>query len=193
MPENGDGDEVLGSYQTWGYPVMAAVAAIAAGVVVLGALRRGDVAAAVRGASAVLLVAAVSAILLRTLHPHGTSTASVRLNLIPGDSIRDLFKADNVDAVQNVCGNIALFIPIGFLGVLALRWRTAAVTAAATVFSAVIELAQLTVGGRWVDVDDVLLNCLGALVGAVAASMATRIVQRRDSSRRQDQDREAVR
>jgi glycopeptide antibiotics resistance protein len=183
---------VLGSYQTWGYPVMAVVAAVAAGVVVFRALRRRDVAAAIRGASAVLLVAGVSAILLRTLHPYGTSTASVRVNVIPGDSIRDLFKADNLDAVQNVCGNIALFIPIGVLAVLSLRWPAWAVTTAAAVFSAAIELAQLTVGGRWVDVDDVLLNTVGALVGALAASTALQIVRRRDL-RQPDHDRGTAR
>ena len=173
--------------------MIAAAALFLAVMVAVRALRRRDAAKAIRAVSAVLLAAAVCAILLRTLHPYGTSTASVRINLTPGDSIRDLFKADNLDAVQNVCGNVALFAPIGLLGVLSLRWRASAVTAAAAAFSAVIEFAQLSVGGRWVDIDDVLLNSVGACLGAVGAQVAIGTLQRREASRRPDEYRESAR
>jgi glycopeptide antibiotics resistance protein len=77
---------------------------------------------------------------------------------------------DNLDSafwVSQAVGNVLLMLPIGLLGPLALplldRWWRVALLAAT--LSSCIELAQLLVPDRSADVDDVLLNTLGALLG----------------------------
>ena len=81
-------------------------------------------------------------------------------------------------AVQQVVFNVALFVPLGML-VRYLGSRSVAVTAAiGLVVSLLAELTQLT--GDWFafpcayrlfDVDDLITNTLGALVGALAAPL----------------------
>ena len=77
---------------------------------------------------------------------------------------------DNLDSafwVSQAVGNVLLMLPIGLFGPLALpsldRWWRVALLAAT--LSSCIELAQLLVPDRSADVDDVLLNTLGALLG----------------------------
>ena len=72
--------------------------------------------------------------------------------------------------------NVVLFLPLGFL--LPCLWkefggfRAAALSGA--VFSLVIELSQL-VNNRITDIDDLLLNTLGAILGFFAFRLAARI------------------
>jgi glycopeptide antibiotics resistance protein len=77
---------------------------------------------------------------------------------------------DNLDSafwVSQAVGNVLLMLPIGLLGPLALplldRWWRVGLLAAT--LSSCIELAQLLVPDRSADVDDLLLNTLGALLG----------------------------
>ena len=74
----------------------------------------------------------------------------------------------------DVVGNVLLFVPVGLTLTGASRLRSrfarlAAATALAAALSLAIELVQLWMPTRASDVDDVLFNTLGALVGAVAA------------------------
>jgi len=154
--------------------LIACVAVLVAALVALPDLRRRDFPVAAKHASSVLLVAAVLAVLSRTLYSYGPSFGGV--NLIPGASISEVTEATNEDAIENVLGNIALFLPIGFFGGLSLRWRVWVLTAAACGISIGIEVGQLIVGGRWVDIDDVLLNSFGAFVGATAASVGRSLI-----------------
>ena len=70
-----------------------------------------------------------------------------------------------------ILGNIALFLPFGLLFPLVFRsWHsTKSVVLAALAVSALIELLQYAgrwVGSpRWSDVDDVIFNVIGALLG----------------------------
>lgn len=154
-------DEVLLVCATFPVAVLAA----------LPALRRRDVARAVRAASAVLLLGVVLAVLSATLR--GASTPVTRVNLVPGAGLAELGHEDAGaawNAVENLVGNVALFVPVGFLAVLALRRRVLVVTVLAAVLSVLIESTQLLVGNRWVDVDDVWLNTCGAFLGVLLAT-----------------------
>ncbi len=75
--------------------------------------------------------------------------------------------ADRLNSFENLAGNVLLFLPLGFLlpwvwrGMR--RWRRT--LAAAFLCSAGIELFQLFSAFGAFDVDDLLLNCAGAMLG----------------------------
>lgn len=69
--------------------------------------------------------------------------------------------------MRNALGNLVLLLPIGLLGPIAIPaldpwWRVALL---ALLVSTAIELMQLTVPDRSADVDDVIVNVAGALIG----------------------------
>lgn len=77
-------------------------------------------------------------------------------------------------AIRNLAGNVIAFVPMGFLlPLLAPRlrkaWHAAGVAFAA---SLTLELIQLLTGIGAFDVDDLLLNVLGAVAGWCALSVA---------------------
>lgn len=73
--------------------------------------------------------------------------------------------------MQNTLGNIIMFIPLGFLLPLALKkinsaWRTLLAGFLFSVLIESIQYAERSAGVfRSVDIDDVILNTLGALIG----------------------------
>ena len=144
-------------------------------------IKRRDPARAVRTASRVLLVAATLGVLVLTLR--GTTSSSGSLHLVPGAGIAASFDSSDPDAtrngLENLVGNVLLFVPLGFLAVIALRRRVRVVTALAAALSVLIESTQLLLGDRWSDVDDVLLNSAGAFAGAVVASRVVAAVAAR--------------
>ena len=91
------------------------------------------------------------------------------VNLRDGDRV--------LATLAGAAGNVALFLPFGFLlPVLAPRmdrwWRT---VGAGFGLSAAIELTQLAFPGlRRADINDVLMNTLGAALGFAAYRLATR-------------------
>ncbi len=149
-------------------------ACVVAVVAAVPALRRRQWRQAVRFASVVLLVGAILTVLSTTLR--GSTGGGGQVNLVPGASFVELFSDDYRNAFENVVGNLALFVPLGFFAIIVTRLRVVRVTLAAAAFSAFIELTQLALGDRWVDVDDLLLNTTGALVGALVATWAKRLV-----------------
>lgn len=68
---------------------------------------------------------------------------------------------------KNLFGNIVLFIPIGiFLPLLNKKYRRAfALTAASILLIAIVELAQMVTKVGSFDIDDIILNTCGALLG----------------------------
>jgi glycopeptide antibiotics resistance protein len=71
----------------------------------------------------------------------------------------------------DVVGNLLLFVPLGLTfaaaSTRASRWgRLAAATASGALLSLLIEVVQLAMPSRASDVDDVLFNTAGALLGA---------------------------
>jgi glycopeptide antibiotics resistance protein len=104
-----------------------------------------------------------------TLQPSPASEALTHTNLRPGRSLQAYLDQPALrDAVRQIGGNILLGVPFGVLvpvvaprtrGVLRVLLLTAAVML-------MVEFAQgALVTGRAFDVDDVILNTAGALVG----------------------------
>ncbi|WP_240659639.1 VanZ family protein [Streptomyces sp. WAC 01529] len=104
-----------------------------------------------------------------TLQPSAASEALTHSNFKPGASIRDyLAQPAFRDTVKQIGGNILLGVPFGLLlPVLFPRARGLVRVAVVTAVTMVlVELAQgAFVTGRTFDIDDVILNTTGALLG----------------------------
>ncbi|MDX3527492.1 VanZ family protein [Streptomyces sp. ID05-39B] len=104
-----------------------------------------------------------------TLEPSPASEALVHSNLRPGRSLRAYLDQPELrDAVKQIGGNLLLGVPFGVLvPVLAPRARgLVRVLLLTASVMLLVEFAQgALVTGRAFDVDDVILNTAGALVG----------------------------
>ncbi|MFP8882948.1 MULTISPECIES: VanZ family protein [Streptomyces] len=104
-----------------------------------------------------------------TLTPSYASEALTHSNLRPGDSIRNYLEQPAFrDTVKQLGGNIALGVPFGVL--LPVAWPRARgllrVVLLTTAVMVAVELVQgAVVPGRAFDIDDVILNTTGALLG----------------------------
>jgi glycopeptide antibiotics resistance protein len=89
-------------------------------------------------------------------------------NLVLFDSIRLMWRSGDYYLIfKNIIGNIILFLPLGLLLPLIFRvfnsWRLMFVIGFGTSF--VIEVLQYEYAKRIFDIDDILLNGLGAMTG----------------------------
>nr|WP_308311716.1 MULTISPECIES: VanZ family protein [unclassified Streptomyces] len=104
-----------------------------------------------------------------TLQPSLASVPLTHSNLRPGDSIRAyLGQPASFDTVKQLGGNIVMGVPFGVL-LPVLVPRTRGLVRVGVVTALVMLLVELVQGaliiGRTFDIDDVLLNTSGALVG----------------------------
>ncbi|MCK8679245.1 MULTISPECIES: VanZ family protein [Streptomyces] len=137
------------------------------------ASRREGPSPVVRALAVVLAFAAMvgfAVVLARlTLEPSIASEPLTHTNLRPGDSIRSYLDQPAFrDTVKQLGGNIVLGVPFGLLlPVLFPRARglvrVVLLTALVMILVELVQGAMVT--GRAFDVDDVLLNCTGALLG----------------------------
>ncbi|MFI0785598.1 VanZ family protein [Streptomyces lydicus] len=115
------------------------------------------------------MVAFAAALARITLTPSAASVPLTHPNLRPGASIRDYLGAPNLaDAAKQLGGNVVLGVPFGVLWpVLEPRVRgLVRVGVATALVMLLVELVQgALVTGRAFDIDDVILNCAGALLG----------------------------
>jgi glycopeptide antibiotics resistance protein len=110
--------------------------------------------------------------LVLTLEPaHPLAGQVVDDNLVPFQTLG--IYLNNLGSwfwMRNLLGNLALLLPLGLLGPIALpalgRWWRIALLA--LLVSTAIELTQLLVPDRSADIDDVLVNVAGVLVGYLA-------------------------
>lgn len=89
-------------------------------------------------------------------------------NLIPFDSIKLMWHSGDYWLIlKNVFGNVALFLPLGFLMPLVLKRMRSFLKTAATGFliSFTIEVLQYEFAERIFDIDDIFLNGIGAVLG----------------------------
>ena len=123
----------------------------------------------VRLAAGVVLGVWVAGGLLLTLMPaHPAPGQIVEHNFIPLRTISIyLANLDSPFWVRQMVGNLLLLLPVGLLGPIVLPWmdRWLRVLVASLALSTAIELAQLWIPDRSAEVDDVLLNVVGAILG----------------------------
>lgn len=129
----------------------------------------------------------VAVVLALTLWPDDLPAST---NLKPlehhGRALRALFGGEGVDRglllrylATDVLGNLALFLPVGVTvaGAAGRRSPVTRLIAAGVcglVLSSVIETLQLGIPGRASDVDDVIFNGVGAVVGAAVYAVVAR-------------------
>jgi glycopeptide antibiotics resistance protein len=120
-------------------------------------------------AALVCMVGFAVALARVTLVPSPGSADLTHTNLRPGASIRTyLDQPDGFDTVRQVGGNVLLGVPFGILlPTLFPRIRgTVRVAAFTALVMVIVEVFQgLIVAGRAFDIDDVILNTTGALLG----------------------------
>lgn len=104
-----------------------------------------------------------------TLSPYSASPEPLenRLQLSPLRTTTEFLQVGGWPMLVNVVGNLVAFMPLGFLWPLLRRGRTGAwrVGLLAAAVSLLIETLQYASARRIADVDDVLLNALGGLLG----------------------------
>ncbi|MFC8343079.1 VanZ family protein [Streptomyces sp. NPDC057280] len=104
-----------------------------------------------------------------TLEPSPASEALTHTNLHPGRSLRAYLDQPELrDAVKQIGGNLLLGVPFGVLvPILAPRTRgVLRVLLLTAVVMLLVEFAQgALITGRAFDIDDVILNTTGALIG----------------------------
>jgi glycopeptide antibiotics resistance protein len=125
-----------------------------------------------RTLAALVLVAWLLGGLVLTLQPaHPLPGQVVDDNLIPLHTVRIyLANLGSWFWMRNALGNLGLLLPIGLLGPIAFpaldRWWRVFLVALA--ISAAIEVTQLWIPDRSADIDDVIVNVAGALLGYAA-------------------------
>lgn len=103
-----------------------------------------------------------------------TDVQGVSNNFIPFKEILR-YKIGSKYFIWNVVGNIAIFIPFGFAVSLYLRSKKAFKPfIIALITSTTIEFVQMFIG-RSFDIDDILLNCIGGLIGYFLYSILSTI------------------
>lgn len=104
-----------------------------------------------------------------TLQPSPASEALTHTNLRPGRSLRAYLDQPELrDAVRQIGGNLLLGVPFGIL-VPVLTPRTRGILRVLLLTATVMLLVEFAQGalvrGRAFDIDDVILNTTGALIG----------------------------
>lgn len=103
-------------------------------------------------------------ILLVLLFGKASSTQSV--NLIPFHTITDYFSRERPLGLSNVIGNVLLFIPLGvFLSLFTRSKKLWLTVLSIALISASAEVLQYSIHIGAADIDDVILNIMGGLVG----------------------------
>jgi len=115
-----------------------------------------------------LAVWLIGGLLIALLPAHPARGQVVDHNFVPFQTIAIwVANPDSGFWFRQIVGNLLLLMPVGLLGPIGLPWldRWWRVLLAAFLLSLAIELAQLWIPDRAADVDDLLLNVVGAALG----------------------------
>ena len=126
------------------------------------------------GRVGILLLLACYALFLLDLALLQFPTANPRPNFIPLHSILADFGEGGRELLVNSLGNLVAFMPIGLIPALVQPRATAAwhVALFCLSLSALIEVIQYASGCRVADIDDLILNTIGGLLGFAALQWA---------------------
>ena len=143
--------------------------------VVLAIVKKLKISKIVFGSALIIYLTAVASITLFPIIYDGVTfvVQNEWYNFIPFKSITDILQFSSLEtSILQIAGNICLAIPYGFSVMLLCKkvkwWK---LLLFAVMFSVGIELTQLIIGlsigtmYRAIDIDDVILNTIGAFIG----------------------------
>jgi glycopeptide antibiotics resistance protein len=112
----------------------------------------------------------------------GTAAADRSLNLVPFRVFQETWDMPQPKKIAQTIANIVMFIPLGIMLPTAFRgmryfWKTAL---SLTLFSLAIETAQYFTG-RSADIDDLMLNASGGILGYLAFFIISKLVRKKRS------------
>jgi hypothetical protein len=122
-----------------------------------------------------LVVGALGVIGISTLTRRAGATSPGYLQLTPFATLRK-YVHDPADLLIYLAGNVALFIPLGFFLYLAVRRWMLLCTGLTVLVSVGVEILQLPIYSRSSDIDDVITNGLGGLIGVVLAAVLLKLL-----------------
>ena len=119
----------------------------------------------------------------QTIIPRYGPVDYMNINLVPFNKLTEIRESAQRGIfsyiVNEVIGNIALFVPIGFL--LPLLWKRFekiwVVLLCCLSISLAIEIIQLAISLRATDVDDLIMNALGGIIGYLAYALIRRLTK----------------
>ena len=100
--------------------------------------------------------------------------------------VMNWMKEDGIESFEHTLQNVAMFVPIGVLCPFIFDRKNRRILASVSfgiLFSTAIETGQLLMRSGTCDIDDILSNSLGALIGALIAGVAVRLKQKRKDRR----------
>lgn len=102
-----------------------------------------------------------------------------QISMIPFKAAIDIIKnMSSVRVVENLAGNVLLFMPFGFMFPLVTKFE-GETTIYGMLLSLFIEVAQFAFGMGFTDIDDLILNTLGAFLGYKIYRIINRIFKER--------------
>lgn len=127
--------------------------------------------------AACLAVGSALGIALATLTPRGGAWSPGSVHLVPFHTVRNYLSGyDSAQTIMlYVVGNVVMFLPFGLFVQLALRRWVALTIVLGVLASVTVEVLQLPIWSRSSDIDDVILNTVGAVVGATLAAGVLRL------------------
>lgn len=120
-----------------------------------------------------LVIGSLGVIAISTLTRRAGATSPGYLQVQPFGTMRNYLN-DPADFLIYLGGNIAMFVPLGLFLYLAVRRHVLLCAVAATGVSAGVEILQLPIYSRSSDIDDVITNGFGGLIGALLGMLLVR-------------------
>ena len=130
-----------------------------------------------RVGSAVLLALWLVVMLQFTILSRTASVSGSAFSWIPFHSYREMLATGNREILRSNFMNVVLFYPAGLLfgAILPKRWRFPVTAVVFALFSLSIEIAQHSLFLGRGEIDDVLHNTLGAMLGCMALSLEPKL------------------
>src|SRR6056297_3701984 len=118
-----------------------------------------------------IILAIYSALILRLIvfkYPPGITFSTVNVNLIPFKTILGYLTGEPTwkIAIRNLLGNIFVLAPFGFLiAILYQNIKWSRVLLVGVLTGIILELLQVIFKSGILDIDDIILNSLGVVIG----------------------------
>lgn len=117
----------------------------------------------------IIIIGYVYSLLKIILFKYGFTSEAREINMIPFQFIK-MFSGQDITidvALKNILGNIAIFIPLGILISRLLPKKQGLTICLCIIVSCLFEMIQLITGCGATDIDDIILNSIGGLIGVV--------------------------